>query len=545
MLAERENEIRLLNDLLDDSAHGNGKVAIIRGPVATGKTELLSSLARLATERGHLVLRASASVFERHLPFSTLEQALNPTWEPGELVTLESAADKLFQLAAATPIVIAVDNAQHIDADSLSCLCYLAERVGFQRMLIAMAESSSVFADDPYRGALRRHLNARKISLSALSERGIARVLGRELGAAAEQFAPECYHLTGGNPLLVRALVEDAAAGTGSAFQGAAVKRLVPGDAFVTAVGACLHSCDSQVMEVARALAILHEDGSAQLVARLANAEPDVVERSLGVLESAGLAHNGTLRHPAIRRAVLSAIDRPTRNELRTRAVRLLLDYGTTAVVARHLALVPEQLGPWAVPILCDAADEMLAVDETHSAIDYLSLARNATDDEPQRTEITMLLAALRWGTDPAGVRRHLVPLYNAFVGGQLKPELVETVVKNLTSLGYRANAKEMLDKLFVVDGNDDEPPLREAAMATTTELSSKEPRRNAMSALSEAEYRVASLAVLGYSNRQISRKLYITVSTVEQHLTRIYRKLNVSRRSDLPTDLVAVRDVG
>ncbi|MEY9968292.1 DNA-binding NarL/FixJ family response regulator, partial [Streptacidiphilus sp. MAP12-16] len=52
---------------------------------------------------------------------------------------------------------------------------------------------------------------------------------------------------------------------------------------------------------------------------------------------------------------------------------------------------------------------------------------------------------------------------------------------------------------------------------------------------LSSAERRVASLAALGHTNREIARDLFITVSTVEQHLTRVYRKLNVTRRSDLP----------
>lgn len=47
---------------------------------------------------------------------------------------------------------------------------------------------------------------------------------------------------------------------------------------------------------------------------------------------------------------------------------------------------------------------------------------------------------------------------------------------------------------------------------------------------LSVAEQRVAVLAAQGHSNREISQKLFITVSTVEQHLTRIYRKLNVRR---------------
>ncbi|WP_156756574.1 helix-turn-helix transcriptional regulator [Actinokineospora pegani] len=59
-----------------------------------------------------------------------------------------------------------------------------------------------------------------------------------------------------------------------------------------------------------------------------------------------------------------------------------------------------------------------------------------------------------------------------------------------------------------------------------------------ALDILSDAERRVAVLAALGHTNREIGGKLYITVSTVEQHLTRVYRKLNVSRRTDLPAGL-------
>ncbi|HEY5836706.1 helix-turn-helix transcriptional regulator [Streptomyces sp.] len=51
---------------------------------------------------------------------------------------------------------------------------------------------------------------------------------------------------------------------------------------------------------------------------------------------------------------------------------------------------------------------------------------------------------------------------------------------------------------------------------------------------LSDAEMRVVTLAARGHSNRQIAAKLFVTVSTVEQHLTRVYRKLGIKRRSDL-----------
>jgi DNA-binding CsgD family transcriptional regulator/tetratricopeptide (TPR) repeat protein len=55
---------------------------------------------------------------------------------------------------------------------------------------------------------------------------------------------------------------------------------------------------------------------------------------------------------------------------------------------------------------------------------------------------------------------------------------------------------------------------------------------------LSDAERRVAVLAACGYTNIQIAHKLYITVSTVEQHLTRVYRKLEVAGRAELPVEI-------
>ncbi|MBL0804091.1 helix-turn-helix transcriptional regulator, partial [Streptomyces albidoflavus] len=61
------------------------------------------------------------------------------------------------------------------------------------------------------------------------------------------------------------------------------------------------------------------------------------------------------------------------------------------------------------------------------------------------------------------------------------------------------------------------------------------QPDRGEAPVLSDAEGRVALLAARGFSNRDISEQLFITVSTVEQHLTRVYRKLGVSGRRALP----------
>ncbi|CAM5271406.1 hypothetical protein SFUMM280S_07166 [Streptomyces fumanus] len=59
--------------------------------------------------------------------------------------------------------------------------------------------------------------------------------------------------------------------------------------------------------------------------------------------------------------------------------------------------------------------------------------------------------------------------------------------------------------------------------------------RSDGVSSLTRQERRIAALASKGYTNREIAAKLYITASTVEQHLTRVFRKVNVKRRQDLP----------
>lgn len=68
-------------------------------------------------------------------------------------------------------------------------------------------------------------------------------------------------------------------------------------------------------------------------------------------------------------------------------------------------------------------------------------------------------------------------------------------------------------------------------------------PGTGPFTALSPAERRVASLAGAGYSNRDIAAKLFVTVSTIEQHLTRVYRKLKVEHRDELAAVCASLQD--
>lgn len=65
--------------------------------------------------------------------------------------------------------------------------------------------------------------------------------------------------------------------------------------------------------------------------------------------------------------------------------------------------------------------------------------------------------------------------------------------------------------------------------------------RREALSgadSLTASEQRIASMAADGASNAEIAQNLFLTVKTVEMHLTRAYRKLDIAGRSELAAAL-------
>jgi ATP/maltotriose-dependent transcriptional regulator MalT len=71
--------------------------------------------------------------------------------------------------------------------------------------------------------------------------------------------------------------------------------------------------------------------------------------------------------------------------------------------------------------------------------------------------------------------------------------------------------------------------------------LAGARPRRIAQSgrdALTPAELRVVELAAQGDTNKQIAQALFVTLRTVEMHLSNSYRKLDIETREQLPAAL-------
>ncbi|MEU9370784.1 AAA family ATPase [Streptomyces avermitilis] len=112
--------------------------------------------------------------------------------------------------------------------------------------------------------------------------------------------------------------------------------------------------------------------------------------------------------------------------------------------------------------------------------------------------------------------------------------------------LGDGGRARALARKAQQLERECGVPAPRTKPVAETGSLPDERPwnahdTRGTAVELTEAELRVATLAADGYTNRQIAEKLFITISTVEQHLTRSYRKLAVRRRADLASRLSSV----
>jgi DNA-binding NarL/FixJ family response regulator len=60
---------------------------------------------------------------------------------------------------------------------------------------------------------------------------------------------------------------------------------------------------------------------------------------------------------------------------------------------------------------------------------------------------------------------------------------------------------------------------------------------------LTPSELRVARLVREGLTNREIAQTLFVTLRTVQVHLTNTYRKLDIESRTQLPNDLLTHED--
>ncbi|MFH9065057.1 ATP-binding protein [Streptomyces coeruleorubidus] len=468
-LIERERELAELSSVLREAERGSGGAVVIGGAVGCGKTELMGAVAGSAADAGWLVLTAVSSWAERHSAGSALGQLLRYADIDGEdgrpaASLLESLGDELSRpaggaaadfdqqtLDAATtaalhqlctavlrrsaeaPVLLCVDDIHHTDVLSLHWLVHLLHRSRGSRIVVLMTECLLYKPAHPrLHTELLRHPNYRRMTLDRLSPQGVEAVLAELLdSSAAERLAARCHAVSGGNPLLVRALAEDCRNAVACAETDAG---LPVGDAYSDTVLSCLDGGRPILLRLAQVLAVLDDPTDvAGRAARILGEKRARVDRALHALESAGLTREGRLRHPAARQAVSGSLSPRRHAELHRRSAELLYEEGAPVTqVARHVIAADGPLSSWTVSLLREAAERYLAAHRAAEAHQCVVAALRRCEDETERVTLKALLASTAWALNPSISARHLGDLASALRDGRLPEQHALMLAKYL-----------------------------------------------------------------------------------------------------------------
>lgn len=501
MIIERHDELAQLYELYDDCATGAGRVALVSGGLATGRTELLHTFSEHVAERGGLQLASAGARTERSLRMGVVWQLLrsaplapevldrasrllNPEppaagGEPDPAPARQADARVVHEVSALLlglsrdrPVVIAVDDVHFVDDASLQVLLSLRRRVRSARVFLLLTEweRPSLPRTELLAEVVRQPHRA--IVLTPLSPDGVGRLVAARLGAeVAARLAPECYALSGGNPFLVHALVDDHERRPDGADDEPApadrpADRSVVGAAFRQAVLDCLHRWAPEVGEIAAGLAILGEHATVDLVADLLGAKRSLVAQGFEVLTKAGIVASGRLRHPDIVATLLDGLTPEEAARFHVRAAELLYELGVDAIeVARHLIAADAVPGSWAVGLLRHAADHAL-VDDVGFAVSCLELALCACADERDQVELRAALVRIAWRANPSAAARHLTSLHDALHAGELGWRDAVPVIRHLLWQGDLVAATKQLRTVRAAAGQPDARTAAELRLA-------------------------------------------------------------------------------
>ncbi|MFG1675386.1 AAA family ATPase [Micromonospora sp. NPDC049282] len=491
-LVERTEAIETLDGLLAASVAGKGRVAVVTGPVATGRTELLNTFADRVVDLNGLAITATGSRSEQDLPLGVMSQllldaplvdderrrAMNLLYEGAQTLThgdggthrldpqiVHSLCTVLLELSRRYPLVVVVDDLDRADHASLVCLSYLARRVRFAPMLALFSHSGHRRSGAPVLDVdgLARPPHGAHIALVTLSADGVREMATEGLGEDdAARLAARWHQLSGGNPLLVGGLVEDHRQAVADGV--APSNEPVPGGQYAEAVLSCLRRTEERMQRVAQALAILPDAGSLD---KLTGLEPAQVAQVVRALTAAGLLHRGDYRHPVAREAVLAQIDDGERVALHRRAAEIAYHEGAVSqVVAEHLLRAGQADDPWVVPVLEDAARQALRAGRVDAAVDYLRLAWQTCADDRHRAKIMTTMMRAGWRINPSMSTGYLPELTAAMQNGFLRSGDALVLTKALLWNGQFADARSVFEQLTASADEHDQETLTELAIA-------------------------------------------------------------------------------
>ena len=495
-LLEREAEAEALEAGLTAAAGGTGSLCLIQGPAGIGKSALLDSARRQATDLGFRVLLARGAELEREIAHGVvrqlLEEPVHRATEAERAALLSGAAGLAApallltdnaesnagdadrrapvihgvywlaaNLAAHAPLLLAVDDAQWADAASLRFLVYLARRLeGVPILVVATIRTGERVADDDAFGELTLATTT-VLSPQPLSDTAVRHLAHASLGGEPEpQFITACRDATGGVPFLLAELLRElAAAGVSPTAAAAASVKRVTSQTVAHATLLRLARLSVAAVPVAQSVAILGRHADVHRVARLGDVAEDAVLRARDALAAANLLHAGPpmrFVHPIVLASVYQAMGSGQRSLAHAAAARLLAEEGADVeAVATHLLATEPGTVTDAVVSLRAAAGAARARGAPESAAAYLGRALREPATAAQRAQLLHELAqaqsvmrapqaidsfrdAMRLSVDAAGRSRIALDLVETLMVARRWDEALAEIDRALDELGSR-----------------------------------------------------------------------------------------------------------
>ncbi|MEU3769028.1 LuxR C-terminal-related transcriptional regulator [Amycolatopsis keratiniphila] len=440
---------------------GLGGVVTVRGSIGSGKTVLLAEFTRLAAEGGvRCVTVTAASSGTRHwnLTAEVAAAAGHRGADPMAALT---------ELVAQGPLAVFVDDLHRVGAAPVE-LPAAAARLSALGVLVVLAgdvEATPSWA--AMYAELLRLPGFRSIRLPALTPSGVLEVLSGHLdGPGDPGLVDEVYAMTAGNPLLVRALVEDLLAVD-------AEDRLpvAPGHAFREVVSVCLGRIAPQAAELAKCVAVLGDTTDPAVLATVLGVDEASLPALVRALGGIGLFADGDVpafRSPGLAAAVRSVVGAGRATDLRVRTASALrsrgADDGEVAALLLAAGCAPDE---WGVTALFDAAARCLDEGDVELARRYLHLAAHPRPGR-ESSGVDARAISLGWLLDPATVPRWLGGAVEAVENGGFTAREAIMLAGQLLWHGWYDEAGPILDWLAT---NEDKFAPDDAADVQTLSL--------------------------------------------------------------------------
>jgi DNA-binding CsgD family transcriptional regulator/tetratricopeptide (TPR) repeat protein len=410
-LLERDRELGAIRDGLAKARRGDGRSVLVEGPAGIGKSALLLAARTQARDAGFRVLSAAGGELETDFPYGVVRQLFEPelTGEP-EAESLLAGAAALARpvlavqnaprsragdsyglealhglywltvnLAAASPVFLAVDDVHWCDGPSLRFLLYLRRRLeGLPLLLLLAVRPGEPGGEQGLLSLLIAGAAPHVVRPGALSREAVAALLRVGLSDEPDPvFTASAHVATNGNPFLLRGLITDLAEREVRPTADAARRLSTIGAPGVRrAVLRRLVGLGEGAIGMARAVAVFGADVDLRSAAELAELDEEVgAEVVEALVRIQILRDERTLSfvHPLVRAAIYADVPATARARAHARAARIMARAGAEPdAVAAHLLETEASGDPAVVEHLRAAARRAAEQGATDIAATYL-----------------------------------------------------------------------------------------------------------------------------------------------------------------------------